>query len=352
MIGPPSLPAEQERVAFTGHRCYRGTNDRQNVSAFRSTPVRRYGMSRSRGFTLIELLVVIAIIAVLVSLLLPAVQSAREAARRTQCRNNLRQTGLALHNYESGFGLFPPSSTSGFGRGAWLYPATGMNDPNIHLHSFASLILPYLEQSSLYQSINYNVSSLAPANRSIAETKLPVYRCPSYSGQPVSRESLYVSLVGSSELAIRNYAALGAKTVVGLSGAIPAEGTMYPGSATKIRDIIDGTSNTLVISETREPNAAVWIDGSTASLCARWADPTNFPTFGGNTCSINHTPYFAAGGVLMNPIQQTYGPSSQHEGGANHLLGDGSVRFVSENIDAGLYESLITRNGSEVTGEY
>ena len=309
-------------------------------------------MVRSRGFTLIELLVVIAIIAILVSLLLPAVQSAREAARRTQCRNNLKQMGLALHNYESSFGLFPPSSTSGFGRGVWLYPATGMNDPNIHLHSFASLILPWLDQANLYQKINYNVSSLAPENRIVAEQSVPIYLCPSFSGRSVSSEPLYSSVVGTSQLAIRNYAAMGARTVVGLSGLIPAEGTMFPGSASKFRDITDGTSNTLIIAETREQGAAVWIDGSTASLCARWADSTNFPTFGGASCSINYTPYFAAGGPLMNPIQQTYGPSSEHEGGANHLTGDGSVRFVSENINAALYESLITRNGGEVIGEY
>src|SRR6202008_2344979 len=99
---------------------------------------------RARGFTLIELLVVIAIIAILIALLLPAVQQAREAARRTQCKNNLHNIGLALHNYESSLKVFPPSSTSGFGRGVWNWPGTGIQDPNIRLHSFASLILPYI----------------------------------------------------------------------------------------------------------------------------------------------------------------------------------------------------------------
>src|SRR5262245_1420982 len=128
-------------------------------------------MTRRRGFTLIELLVVIAIIAILIALLLPAVQQAREAARRTQCKNHLKQIGLALHNYESTHTVFPPSSTSPPGSGPWYYPVYGASQPShpsIHLHSFASLILPYIDQANSYNQINYNVSSLAPANQPIA----------------------------------------------------------------------------------------------------------------------------------------------------------------------------------------
>lgn len=307
-------------------------------------------MLRRRGFTLIELLVVIAIIAVLIALLLPAVQQAREAARRTQCRNNLKQIGLALHNYESAHLVFPPSSTSGFGRGVWNYPGTGPSDPNIHLHSFASLILPYLDQANMSNQIDYNVSALDPTNQPIAALLPPSYRCPSYVGAEFSKDPLYVTSVGYDKFAIRNYVAMGAKTVLSLSGVVPAEGVMYPGSKTGFRDITDGTSNTFVVAESREEASAVWIDGTTAAVAARWADFTS-PTFGGSTSSINFTPYFQ-GGIFPNSIGQNYGPSSLHEGGCMHLLGDGSARFTSENIDVNTYEALVTRNGGEVIGEF
>ena len=139
-------------------------------------------MVRRRGFTLIELLVVIAIIAVLIALLLPAVQQAREAARRTQCKNNMKQLGLALHNYESSFTVFPPSCTSGFNSGAWLYVDGVPVTASTHLHSFASLILPYIDGANVYNNINYNLSALDPVNRPIASTQLPFYLCPSYTG--------------------------------------------------------------------------------------------------------------------------------------------------------------------------
>ncbi len=314
-------------------------------------------MLRRRGFTLIELLVVIAIIAVLVSLLLPAVQQAREAARRSQCKNNLKQIGLALHNYEGSFRVFPPSSTSTFGKGVWNWPGAGISDPNIHLHSFASLILPNIDGSNLYNNINYNVSALAPANQSIASQIIQTYICPSYpSTTYYSTDPEYVTQVGYSQFAIRNYVALGAISVVGLSGATPAEGIMYPGSRTRFGDITDGSSNTILVAETREANAAVWIDGSSAAVAARWFNPaapaTANPPFSGTTCSINYTPYFTN---LYGPtaaIGQLYGPSSLHAGGCHHVLGDGSVRFITQSINVLTYDALTSRRGGEVIGEF
>ena len=304
----------------------------------------------ARGFTLIELLVVIAIIAVLIALLLPAVQQAREAARRTQCKNNLKQMGLAIHNYEGSCRVFPPSSISAPGRGVWNYPGTGPADPNIRLHSFASLILPYVEASNLYNTIDYNVSALAPANGNAASQILPFYRCPSYSGKEFSTDPLYVTTVGYDKFAIRNYVAIGATTVVGLSGAIPANGVMFPQSRTGFRDITDGTSNTIMVAESREEKASVWIDGTSASVSARYMALVP-PTYAGNKVSINYQPYFQ-GGVFPNSIGQSWGPSSQHTGGAHHLLCDGSVRFLSENLDVNVYDALATRDGGEVVGEF
>ncbi len=305
---------------------------------------------KRRGFTLIELLVVIAIIAVLIALLLPAVQQAREAARRTQCKNNLKQIGLALHNYHDVHLVFPPSSTSGFGAGVWNYPGTGPSDPAIHLHSFASLILPFLEQANIYNTIDYDVSSLDPANQEMAKQVLPFYLCPTYSGRTTSDDPLYTTTVGYDSFAIRNYVAMGAVSVLGLSGAVPAEGVMYPGSSTNFGKITDGTTNTIMIAETREEKSSVWIDGTSAAVAARWTDLSS-PTFAGNTVSINYTPYFP-GGVFPNSIGQEYGPSSQHEGGAHHLICDGSVHFLSENMDVELYDSLTTRSGGEAVIDF
>jgi len=305
---------------------------------------------RRRAFTLIELLVVIAIIAILIALLLPAVQQAREAARRTQCKNNLKQIGLAMHNYESTHRVFPPSSTSGLGTGVWGYPGAGPNDPAIHLHSFASLILPYVDGANLYNIIDYNVSSLAPANHAAAEAVLSFYRCPSFTGPDFSNDPLYVTTVGFDRFAIRNYVAMGARTIVGLSGAVQPDGVLYPGSRTGFRDITDGTSSTIMIAETREESASVWIDGTTATVAAR-AFAMAPPGFAAQSVSINFEPYFPPG-IFPNSIGQNWGPSSFHVGGAHHLLCDGSVQFLSENLDAGVYDALVTRNGGEVVGEF
>lgn len=300
-----------------------------------------------RGFTLIELLVVIAIIAVLIALLLPAVQQAREAARRSQCKNNLKQIGLALHNYESTTTVFPPSNTGRIGSfGVWNYTA---NNPDWHLHSFASLILPYLDQANLSTTINYNVSALDPLNRTAASAVIPIYRCPSYAGASFSTDPYYTNLPNGTQFSIRNYLTIGGKNVISLSGAGNPEGIMFSRSKTGFRDITDGSSNTILVAETREEKAAVWIDGSTAAVATRWFNLMTAAPYQGTSLSINYKPYYPPG---AGGISQLYGPSSQHVGGAHHLMADGSVRFISDNTDINLYDAIGTRNGGEVVGEF
>jgi prepilin-type N-terminal cleavage/methylation domain-containing protein len=292
-----------------------------------------------RAFSLVELLVVIAIIGALLALLLPAVQAAREAARRTSCRNHLKQIGLALLNYADSHDRFPPSSTSQIDFGVW-----SPNPRQYHLHSWASLILPQLELATLHGRIDFGVSSLEPVNLAVASERIPVYRCPSYDGHDFSEAPAYVEL--SPTMAIRNYATLGATTVGNLWKE--PDGVIYARSATRMADIVDGTSNTLLVVETRESDAAAWIDGGTAAVVAHPYSEENAPSYAVPPCALNVTPYFEGNG---QGIDSVYGPSSLHAGGALHLAGDGSVRFVANEIAPTAYDALVTRNGGEAETE-
>jgi prepilin-type N-terminal cleavage/methylation domain-containing protein len=292
------------------------------------------------GFTLIELLVVIAIIGILVSLLLPAVQQAREAARRTQCRNNLKQLGLALHNYHDVARVFPPASTNDVEQGGWI-----TNPLNRHLHSWQVFVLPYLDQAPLYNRADFNVSAFHPNNLPVGEAQVPVYRCPSYSGPRVSADPNYTRF--GPNYAITNYVSMGGTTAGHLygqnTGLLVPDGVIHTLSSNGTRDVTDGLSNTILIVETREERNAVWVDGGTAAVMTMRYDAGNSPTYAGPQIALNYTPYFD----YSNP-RADWGPSSRHTGGAMHLFGDGSVRFLSENLDGAVYRAVTTRAGNEI----
>lgn len=294
-------------------------------------------MTTRRGFTLIELLVVIAIIALLIALLLPAVQRAREASRRMSCTNNLKQIGLAFFNYESTFKTFPPSSTSQLDFGVW-----SPNPTDYHLHSWCSLILPYLEQKEVELKVNYDLSAVHPENAQAASFVIPNYRCPSFSGPKYSTHPLYTAI--SKTYATRNYATTGG-TTVGKLWKMP-DGAIFPGESSRLADLKDGTAQTFLVTETREPSAAVWIDGATAAVTSHRYNDADPPEYAFPELGLNQTPFFRA--VGNQGIDTDYGPSSMHDGGIMHLFGDGHVQFVSVIISVTVYDSLVTREGKEI----
>jgi len=350
-----------------------------------------------RGFTLIELLVVIAIIAILIALLLPAVQQAREAARRSTCKNNLKQIGLALHNYHETHRVFPFGANhigSGDFRDVSLEPTLALN------HTGWLMLLPFMDQAPLYNQLNLNIATNghfgAPsssasnsitgvaggwpnANSDLVQTILPVLLCPSDEGEAPD-------VVNGS---VDNYIANHARTNylfcagghgVGWTGgriwsiyqssasnlADGRTGIRYRGmfgynGAAKIKDIKDGTSTTIAVCEGA-------IDGRTSdNYTPIWAGYRRYGTFAVNHPNIDanhinnaryhingpvHVPGMTGSGATADNRHHVGVASSVHEGGIHVLMGDGSVRFLTENMDKNTYALLTRINDREVLGEY
>jgi prepilin-type N-terminal cleavage/methylation domain-containing protein len=297
---------------------------------------------RRRGFTLIEVLVVIGIISILISLLVPAALSAREAARRSGCANNLKQIALALHNYHGTHGVFPPG---------WIGAGPAgpeMTGPNAF--AWGALLMPEMDQTPLWQTVDFGLPASATRNAQVRGQTLPSYLCPSdpspqvqaITGLPLARSN-YVGSFGPISLAEFCYVGGAQPKPAPFQCDLPpaSMGMFGHGSRRQLEDVEDGASNTLLVGERRSDLERMPIP---------W-----YSTWGAAYPELPQ-PYVRVLGVANrvpnDPDDQFEDFSSWHVDGALFALTDGSVRYINRNIDRQLYQALSTCAGGEMTEEY
>jgi len=345
---------------------------------FHSCRLSKEACMRRRGFTLIELLVVIAIIAILIALLLPAVQQAREAARRTQCRNNMKQMGLALHNYHEALRCFPLGNNWGA------------------LPNWRVFLLPYIDQAPLYNQLNINTHTFyghspgcdsanpstpcgfSAQNAVLRNLVIQVYSCPSSSFPNINHADMGLSY----QSMVMDY--------VGISGAMPdpagradmcsgdvmcsgsycRNGMMLGFEKKEVRDCTDGTSNVIIMAEqsgavNNRDRSCNYLGGWTSFANTNSASlnaSTPFPLAAGGCwypaglTAVRYAPnaFFLSGGSgpAAAPYSSNTVTNSFHEGGIHVLMTDGAVRFISENINFDLYRALCCRDDGIVVSEF
>jgi prepilin-type N-terminal cleavage/methylation domain-containing protein len=326
----------------------------------------RFFVRKRRGFTLIELLVVIAIIAVLIALLLPAVQAAREAARRAQCTNNLKQIGLAFHNYHSSNDCFPPG---------WMSLPNASGARNL----WTELIFPYIEQSVLNNSFNYSIgfggTNYLVINQTTFQTLINVYYCPSDVGgvsdyaspAPAWSRSNYVATYSPDGIMVEAGAPFTYDNCANTPANNPALSTGQRKALTNfdvtrgVRDVLDGTSGTVAASEcitgptlTPDPRGLWWNDWGVQYTHLRapnspipdaiWSVIAN-PPYNWCTNTKQGCPCNASGPCWSTEI---FAARSYHPGGITAMMADGSVRFVKNSINLAIWQAIASINSGEV----